>query len=491
MSHKHAKQVVKSYWDAAQKQVKYLKPLDEKGRLHGWVIKFYPSGRMAGRGLFKNGRVVGAPETYYDALDTWGRPLIKTKTPFINKLRNGIEKFWNEYGQLRRETTWVNGKREGIERRYGPCCVTETVYKNNQRSGIEETRHTNGRLMARVLYENDCKTGLEIINDAYGIAKERFYTPTAIYEVRPDFKHDAVTLTVYGPNFAACLKQKVYPMGRNWQKRWLLSEQSPAYLADIANRFLSTNKGSAEKPTVQKQVVRFRPGCVEAAKTIRTQDKILTYYDAEGIHIQSETPLLNNRRHGVVKYWTQDGICLKETTYRFGRRHGIEVQRDRAGHLMAERLFEKGVCRHEKKYAGSKGLWRETHFDATGRLDGEDIVYYVGQAAGVLKIKSKAVYRAGKRVGALIKYFKNGRIAAVIPMDGTGYTYDEKGRVMTRDTYQNGVLHGVQMTYDTAGRPREKRMYDKGRVMSTHAYPVPSAGTVPVQMFFPCFEREG
>lgn len=491
MADKRAKRVVKSYWDAAQKQVKYLKPLDEKGRLHGWVVKFYPSGRMAGRGLFKNGRIVGAPETYYDALDVWGRPLIKTKTPFINKLRNGIEKFWNEYGQLRRETTWVNGKREGIERSYGPFCVTETVYKNDKRNGIEETRHENGRLMARVLYENDCKTGLEIINDAYGVSLERFYTPAAIYEVRPNFRHDTVTLTVYRPYFSGVSGKKVHVMGADWREKWLLSEQSPAFLADIANRFLSEAKTVPEK-TVEPSVSlpRVTPRLPDALKTVRTKDCVLTYYDTDGIRLQSETPLLNGRRHGVVKRWTPDGVCLQETSYRFGRRHGIEVQRDRAGFLMAERFFEKGVCRHEKKYAGKNGLWRETYFDAGGQQEGTDIVYYLGKGTARPQIKSKAVYRAGKRIGELVKYFKSGQIAAVIPVDGIGRTYDKWGRVVTCGTYQNGLLHGAQTTYDAAGRPQVRRDYDKGRLIHEYRYPVPSVTPSPVQMFFPGFERE-
>lgn len=493
MAKKRAKRVIKTYWDASKKKVKYLKPVDEKDRLHGWVVRFYPSGRVAARGLFKNGRVVGAPETYYDAVDLWNRPLLKSKIPFINKMRNGIEKFWNEYGQLRRETNWVNDKREGIERRYAPFCVTETVYKEDKRNGIEETRHVNGYLLSRVMYENDKKTGLEIINDEFSRVIERYYTPDAVYEVKIDYKHNCLNFKIYQSDFKSCLNTISRPMDQNWREKWLLSEQSPAFFDKIQERFLS-DEGKQEQ-NVQKipekripMVPRSKIKIASVAKMVKTPDYITTYYDEEGLFIQSETPIKNSRRHGVARTFSPTGVCIKTTTYRFGTQHGPEVLYDKDGFLIAKRLFEKNVCRLEKKYTGHNCLWRETHFDKNGQMDGADIYYYPVKEGSPLKIKSKAMYSHGNRVGELVKYFKSGQLAEHIPVNGRGYTYNQLGRILSEGFYQNGVLHGMQTIFDDSGNVVTRRLYENGTLKS-EIYTPPLQKPV-IQMLLPGFERE-
>ena len=63
-------------------------------------------------------------------------------------LKNGVDKEYYENGKIRKETPYVNGKREGAVKQYYPngSLKSESMYRNNQSTGMTKTYYETGEL---------------------------------------------------------------------------------------------------------------------------------------------------------------------------------------------------------------------------------------------------------------------------------------------------------------------------------------------------------
>lgn len=64
------------------------------------------------------------------------------------------------------------------------------------------------------------------------------------------------------------------------------------------------------------------------------------YY--ENGNLKSETPYLNNLKHGVAKSYYENGNLECEIPFDNDKRHGVEKEYDENGNLIKEALYENG-----------------------------------------------------------------------------------------------------------------------------------------------------
>ncbi|MCI6475446.1 MAG: toxin-antitoxin system YwqK family antitoxin [Mucispirillum sp.] len=103
-----------------------------------------------------NGKRNGVEKTYINGY-------ISSETPWKDGKKNGIEKSYHNGNELWIETPWKNGKREGISKEYYDSGILyrEITWKNNMQNGITKMYFDNGMLEVETNYLNDEKHGVE------------------------------------------------------------------------------------------------------------------------------------------------------------------------------------------------------------------------------------------------------------------------------------------------------------------------------------------
>ncbi len=96
--------------------------------------------------------------------------------------------------------------------------------------------------------------------------------------------------------------------------------------------------------------------------------------------VQSETPYVNGKKHGLNKWWREDGSKWIEEIWRSGKKHGMATDWYESGRKSEERMRKEG---------NSHGL--ETHWYKSGEKWWE------------------IMWRNGKRQGVVTAWYENGQ----------------------------------------------------------------------------------
>ena len=112
---------------------------------------------------------------------------LSSETTYVDDKKNGVEKFYKENGQLNIETTYVDDKMNGVEKHYeeNGQLSSETTYVDDKKNGVQKYYH-KGQLYSETTYEDGKKNGVEKVYDENG----QLYTEL-IYE------NDIETKTVF------------------------------------------------------------------------------------------------------------------------------------------------------------------------------------------------------------------------------------------------------------------------------------------------------
>ncbi|MCB1156275.1 MAG: LIC20035 family adhesin [Leptospiraceae bacterium] len=141
--------------------------------------------------------------------------------------------------------------------------------------------------------------------------------------------------------------------------------------------------------------------------------------DGQTAPVLRETPYKNGKKDGIEKKYKEDGLQIEETTYVDGLMEGPYWQKTR------------------------KGLWKLKGRYSNDLEEGKWIEYYAEDAD--LVINNIAHYRAGKKHGAYISYFKDGKTVQAqgdYTSDAGGYWkvgkwnfYYESGQLQSSGVY--------------------------------------------------------
>jgi hypothetical protein len=104
------------------------------------------------------------------------RPVIELKDHTIHWQKEGVEREWNEYGRLLRETTFVEGNQDGPDVRWyeNGQLASRATYAKGCRHGIATTWYPNGRKWTEARYEVGVLRGETARWDEQGRSIDRF-----------------------------------------------------------------------------------------------------------------------------------------------------------------------------------------------------------------------------------------------------------------------------------------------------------------------------
>ncbi|MGL4616176.1 MAG: toxin-antitoxin system YwqK family antitoxin [Shewanella sp.] len=117
------------------------------GQENGIVTSYYPNGRVWRETTYINGKKEGVERFYFDKIQFFSKKL-KSEHHYNNNKENGIEKRYDEKGVLREEIPWLNGERDGIAKKYyeNGALQYETRYNNGKYIGLIRSYYPNGDL---------------------------------------------------------------------------------------------------------------------------------------------------------------------------------------------------------------------------------------------------------------------------------------------------------------------------------------------------------
>lgn len=173
---------------------------------------------------------------------------------------------------------------------------------------------------------------------------------------------------------------------------------------------------------------------------------------------------------GPSKSWFPSGILASEETYVNGVANGKSI----LNHPSGKRELEGNLVKGERE-----GTW--LHFNSDGSLHMR-LMYKNGELVkehrengtfneyyGDEQPKSEVTYRNGKKEGPFVEYYNNGtwELKQVPPDPATGAKADVErvliGQTRKREgTYKNNELHGEVKEYDEKGKLVKKTKYEDG-----------------------------
>lgn len=157
---------------------------DNAGRKSGWWKQYYPNGAVRYKGYFSAGKPVGEFIRYYDDGLVKARMFYYEKSPrvhavlyynngelaaegwYIGTTKDSLWKYYSYYtGKLSTEEFYLNGKREGITRKYYDTgeLLEEVEYHNDRKHGNWVQYFDSGKPRLRAVYADDKRNGPFII----------------------------------------------------------------------------------------------------------------------------------------------------------------------------------------------------------------------------------------------------------------------------------------------------------------------------------------
>ena len=150
----------------------------------------------------------------------------------------------------------------------------------------------------------------------------------------------------------------------------------------------------------------------------------------------------------------------RETSYKSGRKDGIEKEYDEYGRLAHQDSYRNGV-RHGKSifYQSNGEETRETWVD--GVQEGVTVDYCNG------RISRTTMYQQSQRHGVSISYHENGMVASLTTyvkgsQEGLYAGYYSNGNVRMKGIYSGGREDGIREEYYESGKLHKRSVFKNG-----------------------------
>jgi antitoxin component YwqK of YwqJK toxin-antitoxin module len=143
----------------------------KNGIKDGMQKEYYAYGNLRSELFFINGMKEGIEKIYYQ--DFRPARLWREET-YKNGVRDGMCKEYNAGGILYRESFFINGKQEGIEKIYypdGKKLSAERHFKNGKREGAEKWYFGNGKVKVELIYNDG---NMEVGRDYYSSGRLKY-----------------------------------------------------------------------------------------------------------------------------------------------------------------------------------------------------------------------------------------------------------------------------------------------------------------------------
>ena len=152
------------------------------GKLDGEMSQWHENGQLAATGYFKNGELDGEIKTYFEngyihlvrylknGLKNGSEKLfnekpyyLKFESNYLDDLKHGIEKSYNENGNIMFESNYLRGKKEGISQMFwsNGSLASESTYKNGKKDGMQIGYCRDGKIGYKAIYRDDKQISIE------------------------------------------------------------------------------------------------------------------------------------------------------------------------------------------------------------------------------------------------------------------------------------------------------------------------------------------
>ncbi|MCS6796704.1 MAG: hypothetical protein RMJ97_05390 [Raineya sp.] len=379
------------YYDDEEKKLKeeYQVDLGDSGwEKNGYYRSFYPSGRLAVEGNFKQNIKNGWFREFYDTLINGKNPL-KSQVFYENGKKKGLmsvlslkgdtlqkANFENDQiigkvlvyhpnGKLQREGNFIEGQLQGIVKEYyeNGKIFKEMNFVNGQLHGISKTFYPSGNLQYEEIYQNGLKEGLQ--KEFYDLASSPIMVQFTMKNNAKEGKE-----TMYNEN-GKPIAENSYKAGilHGTSKKWDTQTAQLIYEATYENGY-----------RIGKEILNYPNGKPQKIVIYRDleRNKSVVMYNETG-EIIFEGTFVNNLQNGIIK--EIKGEVRTEISYKMGKKDGNFS------------IFYK-----ENNQLQSKGRY------VNDLITGEYEEYYKNG-----KLKTKGTYRMGRKVGKWYYYDEKGK----------------------------------------------------------------------------------
>jgi len=386
--------IMKTFYDEQEKKLReeYTLDLGDSGWEKNGVYKsFYPSGRLALEGFYKENKKNDWFREYYDTLVA-GKKRIKSQVFYENNVKNGqmlafglkgdtLQKatfkndeligsllIYHPNGKLHRSGNFANGNLEGIVKEYYSSgqLYKEAFFKEGQPEGIIKTYYESGNLMSEETYAKGVQAGL---------TKEYYDAPSlpvkTIYTMKNNAKEGKEEIF---SEKGILIKEVYYVNGmlNGTAKQWDKNTKELIYEATYDKGYRINTE---TEYYLNKKIAKIT--------TYRNQERnrnVINYTETGEVIYQAN--FINNQLEGIVKSIPKGReVYWDETNYKNGKKEG-----------------ESKTFYLPKKNIRSIELYKQ------GVLNGKSETYYENG-----KIKAKGNYKEGNRVGNWYFYDENGK----------------------------------------------------------------------------------
>jgi len=370
---------------------------------------YYPDGQLSSEGIIRNGQPDGYWKSFYE------NGQLKSEGNRKQFELDSIWKFYNPAGKLILEITYQNGRKNGFKTYY---LDTETIRENyveDIKEGFTCYYQPDGRLTSDIPFVK----GLE-----QGIGKD-YGTDGGV-----------ITITEYKKGFIVD-RMKINRKDKNnlKQGRWIIFwtngkiKEEGVYKNSKKNGYF---KEYSEKGELIKISKYNDDKLIPEAAEIQKPEIRKEYYD-DG-KIKSVALFRNGVLDGVSSEFSPDGQCVHAVEFHSGIKYGeglVLEDGSRDGHW--KEYYPDGSLKAEGNYEAGKpvGPWKYNH--ENGKTE-----------------QSGTYNKKGNPEGTWKWYYENGQLLREEnyyrgEKDGLSEEFDEKGNLIERGEYLNGLEEGPWM----------------------------------------------
>ncbi len=302
-----------------------INKLDKKGLKQGLWRKYYTNNNPKYEGVFKDDYRVGQFKFYYEngklqAISVFSEKGLKAKT--AQYYENGKLLSVGNYYNQKKDSTWKLYSNSGV-------VVAEETYKNDIKTGTWKTYYLSGKLYEVFWYQDDLLNGLyksffedgktkfEVTYVKGNIeGKATYYTPTGlIFESGSYSKSLKVGVwLVYSENGSINIKE-TYVDGILKKTERINGEFTDSFPSKIPKQKLNYKNGMLNGTFTEyydagewkKEIKKGTDGFPDE-----------TFETLVGQKTKRTGTYLNNKLHGNVTYYKQDGTLEKTENYNNG-----------------------------------------------------------------------------------------------------------------------------------------------------------------------------
>lgn len=348
------------------------------------------------------------------------------------KLPEGYQVYYYTNGQKSSEGVIRNGKPDGYWKTYNEqgVLVSEGNRRNFELDSTWRFYDDEGRITMEINYRKGKKNGIRRI-----------------------YRHDELVEENFADDVKEGLTRYFYPGGKIWKEIYFSGglEDGLAREYDQGGNVIT--------------LVNYKKGFITDRELINRHDN-------------------NGKKHGIWKYFYEDGTVRMEGNYKHGAEHGYFKEYDRGGNLLSTSKYAEGVKQEDvaelarlevrKDYYPGGGIRISATYNKEGKPEGVRREYapdgsiersYIFRN-GIL-IGEGVVTEKGERDGSWKEYYDNGSLRAEGNYDkdlreGPWKFYHLNGKVEQEGTYVKGKPEGEWRWYYPGGEPLREETYYNG-----------------------------